>query len=89
MIWLKNLKKVKDELRNERWPRSPQEGFYTGIFLMAHALEEIKKNIKAKMPGVSDERIQLEFRRMLVRFNKLDVQWVERYKRRHKKICVR
>ena len=46
MIWLRNLKKVKEELRNERWPRSAQEGFYTGTVLMAHALEEIRKILK-------------------------------------------
>jgi hypothetical protein len=29
-------------------PGSAQEGFNTGISLMAHALEELKKNIKKR-----------------------------------------
>ena len=86
MIWLRNLKKVKEELRNERWPRSAQEGFYTGTLLMAHALEEIRKNIKARMLGASDKRIELEFSRMLIRFNKMDARWIKRYKLDYEKI---
>lgn len=86
MIWLKGLKKVKEELRSERWPRSAQEGFYTGTLLMAYALEEIKKNIKASMPGANDKRIRLEISRMLIRFNKMDARWIEEYKRHHGKI---
>ena len=46
MLWLKGLKKVKAELRSERLPGSAQEGFNTGISLMAHGLEELKNNIK-------------------------------------------
>jgi len=43
---------------------------------MAHALEEIRKNIKARMLGASDKRIELEFSRMLIRFNKMDERWI-------------
>lgn len=86
MIWLKGLKKVKEELRNERWPKNAQEGFYTGTTLMAHALEEIKKDIKASMPGANNKRIRLEISRMLIRFNKMDARWIEEYKRHHEKI---
>jgi hypothetical protein len=46
MLWLKGFKKVKAELRRERFPRSAQEGFSIGIMLMAHGLEELKNNIK-------------------------------------------
>ena len=76
MIWLRNLKKVKEELCNERWPRSAQEGFYTGTVLMAHALEQIRKDIKTRLPGASYTRIELEFSRMLIRFNKMDERWI-------------
>ncbi len=86
MILLRNLKKVKEELRNEGWPRNAQEGFHTGIVLMAHALEEIRKNIKARMPGVSDKKIELEFSRMLISFNKMDARWIKRYKLDYEKI---
>ena len=89
MIWLKGLKKVKEELRNEKWPQSAQEGLYTGIILMSHALEEIKKDIKKSMPHASNKRIQLEFRRMLIRFNKIDARWTERYKWDYEKIKTR
>jgi hypothetical protein len=85
MIWLKGLEKIKEELRNERWPRSAQEGFYTGIVLMAYALEDFKSNIKKSMPGANDKKIQSEFRKMLLRFNKIDSRWIESYKREHEK----
>ncbi len=86
MIWLRNLKKVKEELENERWPRSAQEGFFTGTALMTHALEQIKKDIKARMPGANDARIELEFSRMLIRFNKMDERWISRHKLDYEKI---
>ncbi len=81
MLWLKGLKKVKEELRGERWPQSAQEGFSIGISLMAHALEDLKKNMQKKMPGANGRRIQLEIRRTLLRFNKTDSRWIARYKR--------
>lgn len=86
MIWLRNLKKVKKELRNERWPRNAQEGFYTGTVLMAHALEQIRKDIKTRMPSASDNRIELEFCRMLIRFNKMDERWIRKHKLDYEKI---
>lgn len=85
MIWLRNLKKVKEELRGERWPRNAQEGFYTGTVLMAHALEQIRKDIKTRMPGASDNTIELEFSRMLIRFNKMDERWIKKQKPDHEK----
>jgi hypothetical protein len=86
MIWLRNLKKVKEELRSERWPRSAQEGFYTGTVLMAHALEQIRKDIKTRMPCASDTRIELEFSRMLIRFNRMDERWIKKQKLDYEKI---
>ena len=86
MLWLKNLKKVKEELRNERWPRSAQEGFYTGTVLMSHAIEQIRNDIKVKIPGASDTRIELEFSRMLIRFNKMDERWIRKHKLDYEKI---
>jgi len=86
IIWLRKLKKVKEELRGERWPRSAQEGFYTGTVLMTHALEQIRTDIKTRLPSASDTRIELEFSRMLIRFNKMDERWIRKHKLDNEKI---
>lgn len=83
--WLKKLKKVKEELKSERWPRSAKESFSIGILLMAHALEDLRSDIIKKMPEASDGQIQLEMRRRLIHFNKIDSRWVKRYKQDYAK----
>lgn len=88
IIWLKGLKKSKEMLRNERWPESAIDGFNIGISLMANALEGLKSDIQNKIPGASKKTIQLEIRRLLAQFHKIDLRWIERYKKDHEKFNV-
>ena len=37
------------------------------------------------MQDASDKRIQLEIRRILIHFNKIDSRWIEKYKSGHAK----
>ena len=63
----------------------------TGRFLYWYTVDGTcagrnQKNIKARMLGASDKRIELEFSRMLIRFNKMDARWIKRYKLDYEKI---
>lgn len=84
MVWLKGLKKTKEMLRNERWPKNDIDGFNIGISLMASALEDLKRDIWKRMPGANKKRIQQEIGRLLIHFHKIDQRWIERYKKDHK-----
>ncbi len=79
-IWLRKLSRVKAELRGERWPRTPEEGFRQAIGLMAITFKIFTSEIRTKMPKSSKSELQEAVFKELARLGKVDARWVQRWK---------
>src|SRR5215831_12551613 len=80
-LWLRRLDLVKAEMKTVRFPRTAQEGFRQCAELSTIARRWLRQSIKAEHPGASEEKIDLELRRLMARWSAADTRWVAKWKK--------
>jgi hypothetical protein len=80
-LWLRRLDLVKAEMKSVRFPRTVQEGFRQCAELSALARRWLRQSIKAEHQGASEEKVNLELRRLMARWSAADARWVAKWKK--------
>jgi len=80
-LWLRRLDRVKAELKATRFPRTAEEGFRQCVMLSATALRWFQDSIGAAHPGASEERLEVERRRLLARLSAAEGRWLAKWRR--------
>jgi hypothetical protein len=80
-LWLRRLDLVKAEMKTVQFPRTAQEGFQQMVMLSETALRWLRQSIKAERPGASEEKVDLELRRLMARWSAADTRWIAKWKK--------
>lgn len=80
-LWLRRLDLVKAEMKTVRFPRTAEEGFRQCAMLSATAMRWLRQSIKAEHPGASEEKVDLELRKLMARWSAADARWIAKWKK--------
>jgi hypothetical protein len=73
--WLTKLDLVRAELRGVRFPRTPEEGIRECAKLSEASMRVLKEQIGRSLGTRNEETVDLEIRRLMVRFSGMDKRW--------------
>jgi hypothetical protein len=79
-LWLRRLDLVKAEMKTVQFPRTAQEGFQQMVMLSETALRWLRQSIKAEHRGASEEKVDLELRRLMARWSAADARRIVKWK---------
>jgi hypothetical protein len=78
-LWLRRLGRVKEDLKGTRFPPTAEEGFRQCAALSATALRWLADSIRDAHPRASEEQLEIERRRLLVRLSAAEGRWLARW----------
>jgi hypothetical protein len=80
-LWLRQLDRVKAELKGTRFPRTAEEGFRQCTALSATALRWLEGSIRDAHPRASEEQLETERRRLLARLSAAEGRWLAKWRK--------
>jgi len=73
--WLAKLDLVRAELRGARFPRTAEEGIRECAELSEASMRVLKEQVGRSLGTRNEETVDLEIRRLMVRFSSMDKRW--------------
>ncbi len=70
LLWLRRLNQVRAELRQERFPRSAEEGLRQCLVLSGLSLKALEESVRREHPGAGPQVVQREVSRLEARLER-------------------
>lgn len=74
-IWLKRLDLVRAELKGTHFPKTAEEGVRQCAQLSEASISLLKDEVGKSLGTRNKETVDLEIRRLMVRFSSMDKRW--------------